>query len=160
MKSNRVASKHYRVQAQVLHLPTTSVLWINSYFPTDPQLMRDFDDTELQSCLSEVENIIINTNHDDIVWGSALNWDMARNTQFARTVSSFIERLNLVSLWSLHRVSHTYEQVCRNGQVNNSTVDHIVLSPRLVPLVLDCGVIHRGDNLSCHSPIWVKLKGW
>ena len=53
---------------------------------------------------------------------------------------------------------HTFEQTCRNGQVSHSTVDHFVLSPRLLPLILDCGVIHRGDNLSVHSPIWVKLK--
>jgi hypothetical protein len=30
--------------------------------------------------------------------------------------------------------------------------------PKLLPLIVDCGVIHRGDNLSIHSPIWVKLN--
>ena len=69
-----------------------------------------------------------------------------------------MERLNLVSLWSHHGVSHTFEQICRNGRVSHSTVDHFVLSPRLLPLVVDCGVVHRGDNLSVHSPIWVKLQ--
>ena len=84
---------------------------------------------------------------------------MARNTRFARTVSDFLQNKNLVSLWSHHQgVSHTYEQVCKNGRVSRSAVDHIILSPRLVPLVVDCGVIHRGDNLSFHSPIWVKLQ--
>ena len=120
--------------------------------------MRQFDDTELQSCLTEVESIITNTVHDDIIWGSDLNWDMLRNSQFAQIVGRFMERLNLVSLWSHHGVSHTYEQICRNGRVSHSIVDHFVLSPRLLPLVLDCGAIHRGDNLSVHSPIWVKLK--
>ena len=158
IKRDRVTSKHYRVQAQVLHLPTTTVLWINTYLPTDPQLMRNFDDTQLQSCLAEVENIISNTVHDDIVWGADLNWDMARNTQFAQVVSSFMERFNLVSLWSQHGISHSFEQICKNGRVSNSTVDHFVLSPRLLPLVLDCGAVHRGDNLSFHSPIWVKLR--
>ena len=94
-----------------------------------------------------------------MIWGSDINWDMARNTRFARTVSDFLQNKNLVSLWSHHQgVSHTYEQVCKNGRVSRSAVDHIILSPRLVPLVVDCGVIHRGDNLSFHSPIWVKLQ--
>ena len=61
VKRDRVTSKNYRVQAQVLHLPSSTVLWINSYLPTDPQLIRDYDDTELQTCLNEVENIISNT---------------------------------------------------------------------------------------------------
>ena len=153
-----MTSKHYRVQAQVLHLPTTSVLWLNTYLPTDPQTIRQYDDTELQSCLAEVENIITNTVHSDIVWGSDLNWDMARNSRFAQIVSGFMERLNLVSLWSQHEVDHTYQQICKNGRVSQSTVDHFVLSPRLLPLVVDHGVIHRGDNLSFHSPIWIKLR--
>ena len=158
VKRDRVNSKHYRVQAQVLHLPTTSVLWLNTYLPTDPQTIRQYDDTELQSCLAEVENIITNTVHSDIVWGSDLNWDMARNSRFAQIVSGFMERLNLVSLRSQHEVDHTYQQICKNGRVSQSTVDHFVLSPRLLPLVVDHGVIHRGDNLSFHSPIWIKLR--
>ena len=72
VKRDRVTSKNYRVQAQVLHLPSTTVLWINSYLPTDPQLIRDYDDTELQTCLNEVENIISNTNHDDVIWGISI----------------------------------------------------------------------------------------
>ena len=158
LKSHRVASNNFRVQAQVLQLPTTTILWINSYLPTDPQLMRNYDDSELQGCLAEVDNIITNTQHDNIVWASDLNWDLTRNTMFAQTVSRFMDRFNLVSLWIYHRVSHTYEQVLRNGQVSQSTIDHIIISPRLLSHVLDCGVVHRGDNLSSHSPIWVKLK--
>ena len=97
VKRNRVASKHYRVQAQVLNLPSTSVLWINTYFPTDPQLIGDYDDTELQACLSEVETILTNTVYSDVVWGSDINWDMTRKTKFAKTVSEFMQRFNLVS---------------------------------------------------------------
>ena len=67
VQRNRVASKHYRVQAQVLHLPSSSILWINTYLPTDPQLVSEYDDTELQSCLSEVETILTNTVYTDVI---------------------------------------------------------------------------------------------
>ena len=159
VKRDRVTSKHYRVQAQVLHLPSGSILWINTYFPTDPQLVGVYDDSDLLACLAEVETILTSTAYSDVIWGSDINWDMSRNTRFARTVSAFLERQNLVSLWSHHHgVTHTFEQICRNGRVSRSVVDHILLSPRLISLVEDCGVVHRGDNLSFHSPIWVKLR--
>ena len=92
VKRDRVASKHYRVQAQVLHLPTGSILWINTYFPTDPQLIGDYDDSELQACLTEVETILTGTACSGVVWGSDINWDMSRNTKFARTVSDFFTK--------------------------------------------------------------------
>ena len=83
---------------------------------------------------------------------------MAQGTQFARTMSTFMEKHHLVSLWEQKQITHTYEQICKNGRVSRSTVDHFVISPQLLPLIVDCGVIHRGDNLSVHSPIWVKLN--
>ena len=79
---------------------------------------------------------------------SDLNWDMARST-------SFVEKTGLVSLWSSHPVPFTH--VHTDGK-SKSTIDHILMSPRLVPLVSDCGVVERGDNLSRHCPIWVKLR--
>ena len=159
VKRTRISSKHYRVQAQLLHLPATSILWLNTYFPTDPQLVGDYDDSELQACLSEVELILESSTYGGVIWGSDINWDMSRNTKFVRTVSGFLQRMNLVPLWNHHQeISHTFEQVFKNGRVSRSTVDHFLLSPGLLPLVVDCGVIHRGENLSVHAPIWVRLK--
>ena len=83
---------------------------------------------------------------------------MTRNTQFSKIVARFLEKVGLISLWTQHAVTHTFEQTCRNGRVSTSTVDHLVLSPCLLPLVAGCGVIHRGVNLSVHSPIWVQLR--
>ena len=118
VKHDRVTSKHFRVQAQVLHLPTTSVLWINTYLPTDPLTIRQYDDTELQKCLSEVENIVTNTVHTDIVWGSDLNWERSRNSKSFNIVSTFMERHNLVTLWDQYPVTNTFEQICKNGRVS------------------------------------------
>ena len=50
VKRSRISSKHYRVQAQLVHLQVSNILWINTYFPTDPQLVGDYDDSELQAC--------------------------------------------------------------------------------------------------------------
>ena len=50
-----------------------------------------------------------------------------------------------------------YTHIHTDGK-SKSTIDHFLLSPRLVPLVADYGVVERGDNLSRHNPIWVKLR--
>ena len=36
VKKERVATQGYRVQAQILNLPSSRVLWLNTYLPTDP----------------------------------------------------------------------------------------------------------------------------
>ena len=51
VKHERVRTKSFRIQAQVLHFPTTRLLWINSYLPTDPRTLR-FNDEELIEVLN------------------------------------------------------------------------------------------------------------
>ena len=43
IKRVRVTTTGFRVQAQVLVLPESRVLWLNTYLPTDPQLQQ-YDD--------------------------------------------------------------------------------------------------------------------
>ena len=64
VKKERVSTQGYRVQAQVLHLPSSRVLWVNTYLPTDPQLIGEYDDSVLREVLGEVEGILANTNYD------------------------------------------------------------------------------------------------
>ena len=155
VKKIRVVTNGFRVQAQILDLPSSKVLWLNTYLPPDPQYVGQYDDGELRELLAEVENIMSSSTYTDVVWGSDLNWDMARNTHFSRIMQSFTERVGLVSLWSHHQVPYTH--IHTDGK-SRSTIDHFLLSPRLLPLVDSCGVVERGDNLSRHCPLWVRLK--
>ena len=148
-------SEGYRVQAQVLNFPGTRLLWINAYLPTDPGLMAGLDDTNLCDCISEIEKVIRETSHTDVLLAADLNWDLVRRTQFANTVRDFVERSGLVTLWSEHPVDYTH---IHTDHKSTSTLDHFLISPRLVPLVSDCGVRHSGDNMSRLSPIYLKLK--
>ena len=65
VKKNRVQSSNFRIQAQVLHFPKINILWINSYFPTDPQLIN-YDETDLQIILSDIENIMAEIHALDV----------------------------------------------------------------------------------------------
>ena len=155
INKKRVPTKSYRVQAQVLQFPTTRVLWLNTYSPTDPQLVGHYDDRDLQELLSEVEEILTNELFDDVIWGSDLNWDPSRATYFSRTMKNFLDRLGLVSVWSQYPVDFTHTHTDKKS---TSVLDHFVLSPRLLPLLEGCGTVDRGDNLSRHCPIWIKIN--
>ena len=96
VQKNRVSSNGFRIQAQVLIMLTSRILWINSYLPNDPQLQQ-YDDAELLEFLEQIRCITETAEYDDIIWGSDLNWDPDRDTQFSRTLSNFLKELGLVS---------------------------------------------------------------
>ena len=154
VKSQRISTKNFRIQAQVLHFPTTKLLWINSYLPNDPQTIN-FDDHELLETLAEIENIMDTSDYDDVCWLGDLNWDMNRNSGFSTTMSRFTERLGLVSVWNKFPVGYTH---IHTDFSSTSTIDHFLVNPRLLSVVVDAGAIHLGDNLSRHSPIMMKLS--
>ena len=143
-----------RVQAQVLQLPTSRVLWLNTYLPPDPQLQH-YDDGELQEVLEEVRTILSTAQFDDVIWGSDINWDPSRNSQFSRSMLAFTQEVGLATVWESHPVLYTH--VHTDGR-SRSVLDHFLLSPRLLPLVDGCGIVERGDNRSRHCPIWLRLK--
>ena len=41
---------------------------------------------------------------------------------------------------------------------STSVIDHFLMSPNLYEVIDECKAIHRGDNLSRHSPILLKVK--
>ena len=155
VKKDRITTHGYRLQAQVLNMPTCKLLWLNTYMPTDPHKMNEYDDTDLREILLEVESILTSCSYTDVIWAGDLNWDMIRVTYFSRTMASFIDRLGLVSLWSQHPVKYTY---VHTDYKSMSVLDHFMLSPRLLTLVEECGIVERGDNMSGHCPIWVRLR--
>ena len=106
VKKERISIGGYRVQAQILCLPSSRVLWLNTYLylPPDPQIIGQYADSVLREVLAELESIMSNSTYDEVVWGSDLNWDITRNTCFARTMTSFVERTGLVPLWLEHPV--------------------------------------------------------
>ena len=69
-------------------------------------------------------------------------------------MKQFLERLGLVSVWEHHPISYTH---IHTDLVSTTTLDHFVVNERLLGVIVDAGVLHLGDNLSCHSPIMIKL---
>ena len=82
MKKEKIAMKSWRLQAQVLHINSYKLIWINCYFPTDPQTVQ-YDGQELLTVLDELEHLLDNNTFDDCIIGGDLNFDSKRTTGFA-----------------------------------------------------------------------------
>ena len=150
----RVSTKSFRIQAQVLILPNTRLLWINCYMPVDPHTIM-YNDEELLIVLREVENIMDTSDYDDVIWIGDFNWDRARNSGFAHILENFISRLCLKDVWDKFPVNYTH---IHTDLKSVSTLDRIIVNERLLQCIEDAGVLHLGDNPSRHSPIMVKLN--
>ena len=153
IRKDRIITQSPRIQAQILNFEQSKMLWLNSYLPNDP-LTHEFDETNLQAVLTEIEHILDSTEYDDVLWCGDLNWDMSRQSGFSVTMHRFLTRLGLSSLWESHSIDYTH--VHTDGR-SFTTLDHFICNERLIPLVTDCGPLHLGDNLSRHSPIMVRL---
>ena len=90
----RIKTKHWRLQAQILHVGELRIVWFNCYFPTDPQTIN-YDDAELLAVLTEIENILDNNLFDECILGGAFNYDKRRVTGFVNSVTTFLERISL-----------------------------------------------------------------
>ena len=142
-----------RVQCMSLDLPGCKLLLINTYFPQDTQ-NNNFDEQELIGCLVTIENILSANVHDQALVLGDLNCDFSRNTRFVQTVRNHCESLNLASAWQLFPIDYSYSSPC---MTHFSIVDHFLYSKELEQNIVHAGVLHRGDNVSGHSPVFLDL---
>ena len=151
-----VSPNHSRVQAVVLSTLKSKILIINTYFPTDPKT-KDFDASELISTLNVIDEVIIATKFDHMVWGGDLNADFMRHTKFSCIVEDFINERGLQKSCDKHNIDYTHAAEV-NGRTFTSTIDHFCWNEGLSNVVSDAGVLHLPLNLSDHSPIYCLLK--
>ena len=90
-----------------------------------------------------------------MIWNGDMNWDLSRSSGFSKVMKNFVSEVGLVSLWSAYPVDHTH---VHTDYSSTSVLDHFFVSERLLMLVEECRVLHRGDNMSRHSPILLKLR--
>ena len=69
VKIDRIMTKGWRIQAQLLNLPSGRILWINTYLPNDPgPASANWDAEELVTSLKQVEDILSSAQYDECVW--------------------------------------------------------------------------------------------
>ena len=153
VKSKKVVTGSWRLQAQILHFGEFRLLWANVYFPTDPKVLN-FDEAELLTVQSELRNVLDSGGYDGCLCGGDWNYDARRTSGFARSMSGFLEEVGLVSVWEKFGIDFTY---MHTDHKSTSILDNFYVNSTLLPYVEDAGPLHLGDNPSGHSPILLKL---
>ena len=135
-------------------------LILNTYFPVDSR-SASFDDFELLRLLEDIKWYIDSYTNYSIVIVGDLNCDFGRNSRFVNTVREFMMTNHLLTMWSVFPVDFTYSHTqIRNGTeiISHSVIDHFLLSNTDSAYVNDAQVLHTGDNMSVHEPIYISLK--
>jgi exonuclease III len=148
IRKERLSTKSFRLQAQILNFGTYKLLWINAYFPTDPRTIN-YDDTDLLQVQTEIENILENSDCDDVILGGDFNYDKTRPSGFAASMTRFIEKIQLHSVWDKFPIDFTH---IHTDLKSTAILDNFFVSEGFLSFVEDAGVLHLGDNLSRHSP--------
>ena len=74
--------------------------------------------------LSDIESIMDTSEFDDVLWNGDLNYDPSRTSGFARTISRFLNKVGLVSVWEHYPVDYTH---IHTDFKSTSTLDHFVV---------------------------------
>ena len=154
IRKERIPTKSWRLQAQILHINEYKIIWFNCYFPTDSQTIQ-FDDEELSTVLNEIENLLDNNCFDDCILGGDFNYDTRRTSGYANCMKNFLSRIGIISVWDKFTVDYTH---VHTDLKSFAVLDHFFVNQRLLDQIVDAAPVHLGDNLSRHSPIMMKLK--
>ena len=151
-----VSPGFWRVQAIKIQLADSTLLLLNTYFPTDPRRANQ-DDTDLQETLSKIKEVIRNNDFDDIIWAGDINADFVRGTSHTNEVSENLHDLGLSRSWDEFYVDFT---CCHEiaGVSHTSVLDYFFWSSVTGDSMTDAGVKHHPDNSSDHCPIYCVLN--
>ena len=93
-----VSPGHWRLQAVKIKFVNSTLLLINSYFPTDPQ--RDnVDDGDLRDTLGHIKKIVEVNPCDSILWAGDINSDFSRNSNHTTEVQEALLELGFLKAW-------------------------------------------------------------
>ena len=105
--------------------------------------------------INEMTKIIEENQCTNIIWNGDLNWNPSKNSGFSLTLKHFVEKFGFIPLWEHYDVDYTH---MHTDFKSTSVLDHFLVTENLLPQVEECKVVHRGDNLSRHSPVLLKLR--
>ena len=148
-----------RVQAIHFKQSNSAYVFINVYFPTDPQC-QNFCDDELLKTLQDIHYVfnMYNDSVNFILLGD-FNCDFARNSGFVQIIRNFMEALNLITIWDYFPCDFTYTHHMPNHerQYTFSTIDHILVKEQFIDQCIEGSVLHLGENLSRHEILFLKI---
>ena len=155
-KVTDVSPDFWRVQAAKIEFNTSTLLLLNSYFPTDPQ--NNYGDVnDLLETLSHIKTVLDKNPCDKVLWTGDINSDFNRHTNHTERVQDTVDELRLQQAWSRFDIdfTSTFEML---DQTFTAKLDHFFWSFNLDSCVEDAGVLHLPDNKSDHCPIYCTIN--
>ena len=158
---SKIKCENFRLQGTKFSLPGGSLLVVNTYFPCDPRV-NNFDDNEIVRLLSDINNLIRDSDSSNILVAGDLNSHFSRNTRFSNLIKDFFEEQLDFKIFfetpsdKIHPVDYTHLFISENI-TSCSTIDHFIGNQNVFGSVTEAGVTHYAENFSNHSPIYVKL---
>ena len=144
---SKIKCENFRMQATKFDFPSGVFLVINTYFPCDPRTIN-FDDTELLTLLTSIQNTAQCSGCRNIWLAGDLNAHFQRSTRFTNLVRDFIADMGLYILWenddqldSIQNVDFTF-MFEANGTTSFSTIDHFACSRGVLPIIQEAGTVH------------------
>ena len=117
-------------------------------------ILTDEEAAELQKLVTNIKDLKENNSKkfdSSIILGD-LNYDDNRFTGHTQVVNNFLEQDRLCSVWDFFPVDFTF-----SAGVSCSTLDHFLISNTHHNMVLEAGAINDPENMSGHSPIYLKI---
>ena len=149
-----------RVYACLVKMNMCNLLLINVYLPCDDNY-DERSQVEYLNALHEINLIItkMSGDVDGIVLGGDFNTDFARAaSHHSSSLISFCRDNDLISCASLPCSSIDYTYQSRVAPFNVSILDHFFVSESLLQDIFSVEVLHEGDNLSDHCPLFLRLN--
>ena len=151
-----VSPGFWRVQAVKIGFKSSSVLLINSYFPTDPQ-RAGADHSELLETLTFIKKVIEQNSSSAILWAGDINSEFARNSDHTLAVQDALYDLGLHVAWDNFDADFSCSHELL-GQTYTSLLDHFFWNNLFSQSVTDAGVLHLPGNMSDHQPIYCTFN--
>ena len=103
--------------------------------------MNEFDTTDLFSTLSAINSVLMENEHDSVIWGGDINADFLRDIVFTSNIIRFVEEKSFEKSWDKYPIdfTHVFERE-----------EHTYTSCNVVA----ADVLHLPNNTSDHCPIY------
>ena len=146
-----LSTKSKRFAAVSVKLESCSLCIINVYMPCDKGTcnLDVFSDV-----LDDISMLLHDNNADMVIIGGDFNCDITRNSPQTQLLNTFMTSVNLLNANRNYDIDYTY---LNNHTGSCSVIDHFYVSENIYDCISELNVIHRGDNLSDHEPLVLKV---
>ena len=105
--------------------------------------------------LTEIEKLFESCEYDDCCIGGDLNTDIRRDKVTVRAITTFMNKIGLVSVWEKFPIDFTH---VHKDLKSFWIFDTFFVKKDLIDMVEDAGPVYCITNMSQHSPIMIKVK--